>query len=276
MTDLKRGLASGAMATVRLIAVLAVGATLACDELAEEMESMFASNMGATPTGLFEDVADDVFGDDVTIVPDPEHEGRFSLRLHPDAEGIDIDLSDLAGWVEDGFGVVAEGMEDGINFEGNAGDDGWRVRVSSPDGDAVVELKAHDEGGSVSVSDASRAVSVNLGDESAGLPRWVPTYRGTQEDQRLFSYATGSGAAGGVLLTSDGDPEAISRWYEEELSQGGSVDVSSRSSRASVNGGDVYTSWLVAEEDGDGNQASVLISKDGAESMILVVYKEKR
>lgn len=276
MTDLKRGFTSGGVAAARLIAILAAGATLACDDLEETLEGMLVPNLGSSPTDLFEDVAADVFGDDVTVVPDPEQEGRFSLRLHPDADGIDIDLSDLAGWFEEGFAVVEGGMEDGIQFEGNAGEDGWRVRVGAPDSDAVLEVAAHDEGASLSISDASRGVSASLGDESARLPRWVPNYRGTREEQRLFSYTTGSASAGAVLLASDGDPEEISRWYEEELGQDGSVDVSSRASRFSGESEDVYTAWIVAEEDPEGNQASVLIAQDGEESQILVVYKEKR
>ncbi|MYE69815.1 MAG: hypothetical protein F4237_07190 [Gemmatimonadetes bacterium] len=280
MTDLKRCLTSGGRTAVRLMAILALGTSLACDELVEglaQLDSAF-SPMAGSPTGLFEDAAEDVFGDDVVIEPDPEQEGRFSLRLHRDAEGIDIDLSDLASWLEDGFAVLEEGMGEGVEFAGRAGEDGWDVRIGSQDTDAVVELVAHDDGASVSVSDDSRGVSVSLGDESEPLPRWVPNYRGTREDKRLFSYSSGDAVAGGVLLASDGDPDEILRWYEQELSRGGRVDVSSSAKRIGGSDEDVYAGWLVAEEDPEtGSQVSVVVGKDGAgDTEILVVYKQKR
>jgi hypothetical protein len=280
MTDLKRTLTSGGKTALGFMAVLALGATLACDELVEglaELDGAF-SPMAGSPTGLFEDVAEDVFGDDVVIEPDPDHEGRFSLRLHRDAEGIDIDLSDLAAWLEDGFAVLEEGMGDGIEFEGRAGEDGWDVRVGSQDTDAVVHLVAHDEGASVSIADDSRGVSVSLGDESDPLPRWVPNYRGTREEKRLFSYSSGGAVAGGVLLASDGEPEDVLNWYEEELSRSGRVDVSSAAKRIGGSDEEVYTGWLVAEEDPEtGSQVSVIVAKDEAgDTEILVVYKQKR
>lgn len=280
MQGLKKRLTSGGTVAVRLMAILAVGATLACDELLEglaQLDSSF-SPMASSPAGLFEDAADDVFGDDVVIEPDPEQEGRFTLRLHRDAEGIEVDLSDLAAWLEDGFAVIEEGMGDGVEFEGRAGEDGMDVRIGSQETDAVVELVANDDGASVSISDDSRGVSVSLGDESDGLPRWVPNYRGTREEKRLFSYASGGSVAGGVLLASDGDPEEVMRWYEEELSKGGEIDVASSAKRIGGSGEDVYAGWLVAEEDPEtGSQVSVVISKEeDGDTDILVVYKQRR
>ena len=280
MNDSKGTPGRGGMTAVGFMAILAVGATLACDELVEglaELDSSFLP-MAGSPTGLFGDAAEDVFGDDVVIEPDPEHEGRFSLRLHRDAEGIDVDLSDLAALLEDGFAVLDEGMGDGIEFEGRAGDDGFDVRIGSQDTDAVVQLVANDDGASVSLSDDSRGVSVSLGDESDPLPRWVPTYRGTRENQRLFSYSSKGAVAGGVLLASDGDPDEILRWYEDELSKGGKLDVASSAKRIGGNDDDIYAGWLVAEEDPEtGNQVSVAIGSEGdGDTEIIVVYKQKR
>ena len=280
MEGLKKRLTSGGTVVVRLMAILAVGTTLACDELLEglaELDSAF-SPMAGSPAGLFGDAADEVFGDDVVIEPDPEQEGRFTLRLHRDAEGIDVDLSDLAAWLEDGFAVLEEGMGEGVEFEGRAGEDGMDVRIGSQKTDAVVELVAYDGGASVSISDDSRGVSVSLGDESDGLPRWVPNYRGTREEKRLFSYASGGSVAGGVLLASDGDPGEVMRWYEEELSKGGEIDVASSAKRIGGSGEDVYAGWLVAEEDPEtGSQVSVVISKEeDGDTDILVVYKQRR
>lgn len=280
MEGLKKRLTTGGTVAVRLMAILAAGFTLACDELVEGLAQLDSSlsPMAGSPAGLFGDAAEEVFGDDVVIEPDPEQEGRFTLRLHRDAEGIDVDLSDLAAWLEDGFAVLEEGMGDGVEFEGRAGEDGMDVRIGSQKTDAVVELVAYDGGASVSISDDSRRVSVSLGDESDGLPRWVPNYRGTREEKRLFSYASGGSVAGGVLLASDGDPEEVMRWYEEELSKGGEIDVASSAKRIGGSGEDVYAGWLVAEEDPEtGSQVSVMISKEeDGDTDILVVYKQRR
>ena len=272
--------ARGGKKAITLIAILAIGGTLACEDLVEGLAELDSSlsPMSISPAWFFQDAAEDVFGDDVVIEPDPEHEGRFTLRLHRDAEGIDVDLSDLASWLEDGFAVLEEGMGDGVEFEGRAGEEGWDVRIGSQQTDAVVELVANDEGASVSISDDSRGVSVSLGDQSDALPRWVPNYRGTREEKRLFSYSSGGAVAGGVLLASDGDPEDVLRWYEDELSRDGTVDVASSAKRIGGADRDVYTGWLVAEEDPEtGSQVSVVIARDGeGDTDILVVYKQRR
>ena len=262
--------ASSVKTATVLLAILASAATLACDELAQELEGIAAPNFGADPEQVFEGMAKSVFGD-VKVEPMDEA-GHLALSIGEDGEQIEVDFSDLEDWVDQGVSVLRESMTGGIQFDGETGDEGFRVRLRSPDGSAVLEAKIDDEGGLLRISDEAREAFLGVGEEAVRMPRWVPVYPGAEVHKKLFSYNTGDVSSGGIVLSSEAGGEEIREWYEEQLGEGSAVKVSTASSRGN---GERYRARIVGDDGEDGgSRISIVVSQDGDENaLIMVVYK---
>lgn len=273
MSDLFAKPASGGMSALGFIGALALGATLACDELAREMSEIAAPNFGENPADVFEGMAENVLGDDVTIVPRDET-GVLAFSIGEDGEEIEVDFSDLEEWLDEGVGVIQETVSNGVEFEGKAGDDGWTLQLRSPDGTAVVQAKIDKQGGSLSITDEAREMFVGVGAEAVRLPRWVPVYPGATVHKNIYSYDTGDTSSGGIVLSSKDAAQEIEEWYVEQLREGSYVKVQTSSSREKD---DQYRARILADDGDDaGSKLSIVVSRDGdKDSLIMVVYKTK-
>ena len=273
-------LGMGGVAVVAFIAIVVAGVLFVrnmVDEVGTELEAMLPPATDATPAEVFADMTENVLGDEVTIVAQDESRGRVTLSVS--GKEIDVDLSDFGEWVGEGLDVIQEGIRHGIHYEGKIDESVQLVRASSADGSFSFVARAGEDGGFLSISSGT-PLNVSVGDDAARIPGWVPVYPGARVHEQLFSYRSEIRSFGGVVLVSDDGPEKIRRWYEENIGEGSSVRVSTSTKQKGdgVPGTPKYRARIVANDGKQGgSNVSIVVTQEGdEETVIMVVYKEKR
>ncbi len=212
------GLVAVAFVTIATIATLLVKRQF--EDMAMELENgpAFALASDATIAEAVSDAARSIFGEDVRINEsdlaffDPSAAGQ---EIHIDMSGLEEGLAGLESGLE---ALVAESLEKGIRIEGSfrEGADSW-LQIDCRDCPGRLELHADEEGGSLRIRGPGGSTRVDLGNEAARLPRWVPTYPGARLQKRLFSGERDGYRFGGVLHTSGAQAEEVYDWFEENL-----------------------------------------------------------
>ena len=194
-------LVTGGLFAAALLTIAVVGAIYA-RKMAEEWTT--------------EDEFEAVFEEMEFVEPDWDR-GEVAVRMGNQDENIHFDLSDLGDWLEEGIeSAVAEGIREGVSFEGRADESGGFLRVRNRDGRTVVELRGGDDGGELKVS-GPRRVRLGVGDDAAELPDWVPVHPDARVHKHLFSGDSPKGTFGVVAFKADEGAKGVYDWYVDNL-----------------------------------------------------------
>ncbi len=234
------GLVATALVTVVVIAVIFVKRQV--EEFAHHWEDPAAfefASSDATTAEAVANAAEALFGDEVQIsASDLDVTGLNPVELelsHLDLSELGLSASNIDGEefrfdfdfseLEDGLRemetaletLIEEAAEKGIRLEGGLeGEERW-FKVDCPDCSSRLELRSDGEGGSLRIRAPAIDARVELGDEAARLPRWVPTYPRARLHKRLFSGEKDGVEFGGVLHTSDAGAKRAYDWFKENL-----------------------------------------------------------
>ena len=199
-------------------------------EWQDDIDSDFFASDAVTAEAV-SNAAQALFGDEAQI-------GESDLELtglNLAGEGLYFDLSNMDGLGAELERLVEEAAEKGIVIEGTIGSEGssGRLQISCANCPTGLVVTGNEGGGSLRIFGGAADVAgvlgadvadmlgadvrVDLGDEAAELPRWVPTYPRARLHKRLFSGERDGIEFGGVLHTSRTETASVYNWYEENL-----------------------------------------------------------
>ncbi len=138
-------LVAGGLFAATLVAVAVVGAVFARKAVLEaDLETM---EFETTTTETFANMAETVFGSDVTVVGSDFEQGTITLRAVGGGGDFDIDLADLGEWLSEVEAIIEQGIEEGIRIEGETDESREWITLSRRNGRTILDLRGNERGG---------------------------------------------------------------------------------------------------------------------------------